>query len=128
MGAHGVARATGDMDVLVRPDPANARRVVEALVAFGAPLAAHAVSAADFERAGNVYQMGLPPRRIDVLTSVSGLSFEEAWATRTTVTVAGLEVAVIGLALIKNKEAAARDKDLLDAKLLRKAAERRGSE
>lgn len=65
MAAHGVARATGDMDVLIRPEAANARRVVDALIASGAPVDAHGVSAADFEREGNVYQMALPPRRIE---------------------------------------------------------------
>lgn len=127
MAAHGVPRATGDMDVLVRPEVRNARKLIEALVSFGAPVDAHGVSAADFEREGNVYQMGLPPRRIDVLTSVSGLSFEEVWATRTTVKIAGIEVSIIGIqALVANKEAAGRDKDLVDAKLLRQAAARRG--
>lgn len=126
MAVHGVARATGDMDVLVRPEAANARKVLEALGAFGAPVEAHGVKLEDFEREGNVYQMGLPPRRIDVLTSVSGIAFDEIWATRMTVTIAGMDVPVIGLeALVRNKEAAARDKDLLDAKLLRQLAPRR---
>src|SRR5262249_4595293 len=93
--------------------------VVRALLAFGAPLAAHGVSRADFERERNVYQIGLPPRRIDVLTSISGLSFEEAAATKLLVRVGGKELPVLGrAALVKNKRAAARPKDLLDADAL----------
>jgi hypothetical protein len=65
-------RATGDLDVLVRPTPENAARVLEALREFGAPLAAHGITRADFEAADNVYQIGLPPRRIDLLTSITG--------------------------------------------------------
>lgn len=126
MAFHGVARATGDMDILVRPDPKNARKLMEALEAFGAPVHAHGVTSSDFEREGNVYQMGLPPRRIDVLTSVSGLSFDEVWATRTRLQIGRMEVSFIGIeALVVNKEAAAREKDLLDAKLLRAVATRR---
>ena len=65
---HGVPRATGDMDVFVRPSSENAKRVHAALARFGAPLKSAGVVQADFEQPGVVYQMGLPPRRIDVLT------------------------------------------------------------
>lgn len=78
LAAHGAPRATGDLDVFVRPDPANAERVFRALVRFGAPVAAHGVSARDFVEPGNVYQIGLPPNRIDILTELSGVSFDEA--------------------------------------------------
>jgi len=71
LAAHGAPRATGDLDVLVRPDVANSRRVYRALVNFGAPVLAHGVGQDDFAAPGTVYQMGLPPRRIDVLTSIS---------------------------------------------------------
>ncbi len=119
LAAHGIPRATGDFDVLVRPTTDNAARVVRALAAFGAPLAAHGVAAADFERPGAVYQLGLPPRRLDLLTSISGVSFDEAWETRVTVVLEGHDVFVLGLeALKKNKRAAGRDKDLLDVKAL----------
>lgn len=119
MAAHGVPRSTGDLDVFVRPDPDNAQRVIAALGAFGAPLAAHGVRSTDFTQAGTVYQIGLPPRRIDLLTSISGVSFDEAWADHIEVVVDGLTLPFIGRAsLLANKRAAARDKDLLDAKLL----------
>lgn len=119
LAAHGVVRATGDLDVWVRPSAENAARVVTGLTAFGAPLAQHGVSAADFAKVGTVYQMGLPPRRIDVLTQISGVEFAEAWADRTFVTVRGTPTAFLGReALLRNKRAAARPKDLVDVDLL----------
>lgn len=74
---HGSPRATGDIDVFVRATAANGKRIWRALVAFGAPLAA-----GDFATPNLVYQIGLPPRRIDILTDISGVSFEQAWASR----------------------------------------------
>jgi hypothetical protein len=119
MAAHGVPRATGDIDILVRPTPENARRVIAALRSFGAPLAQHHVSERDFEVEGAVYQLGLPPRRIDLLTSISGVSFADAWTTRVPATVDGRELAVLGRdTLIANKRATGRPKDLLDVQLL----------
>lgn len=96
LAAHGIPRATGDLDVWVRPTPENAARVVTALEAFGAPLHAHGVGANDFERPGTVYQMGLPPRRIDVLTQISGVAFDEAWPGRKTVLISGNEIGFLG--------------------------------
>lgn len=119
MAAHGVPRATGDIDLLVRPTLSNAQRVFQALVRFGAPVAAHGLTVADLAAPGAVYQLGLPPRRIDILTQISGVDFDEAWRSRITVELEGLDVPVIGhAALAKNKRAAGRDKDLLDLKLL----------
>ena len=124
VGAHalaalGVVRATGDIDILVRPTPENASRVFAALLAFGAPLAAHGVTHEDFSRPENVYQIGLPPRRIDILTTISGVTFEEAWSSRFRVALGGIEVNTLGrAAMIRNKRAAARPKDLVDADTL----------
>jgi len=78
LAAHGAPRATGDLDIFVRPDPVNAERVYRALLRFGAPVAAHEVSPEDFRRPGTVYQPGLPPNRIDILTELSGIDFDEA--------------------------------------------------
>ncbi len=123
MAAHGVPRATGDLDLLVRPSEQNAARVVTALRAFGAPLAAHGVTPADFAQPGMVYQLGLPPRRIDLLTEISGVDFEQAWATRREIETQGLRLPVIGLsALIANKRATGRPKDAVDVELLERAA------
>jgi hypothetical protein len=121
MAVHGVPRAPGDLDVWVRPSPANADRVLEALLRFGAPLHDHGVVRHDLETPGTVYQIGLPPRRIDVMTSVSGLSFEAAWPGRAEVAIAGLLIPFIGRdELLRNKMATGREKDLLDARLLEK--------
>lgn len=119
LAANGVVRSTGDLDVWVRPSAANAAKVVQALLVFGAPLAQHGVTEADFARAGTVYQMGLPPRRIDVLTQITGVGFDEAWPGRTSMPLRGSPVAFLGReALLRNKRAAARPKDLLDVDLL----------
>jgi hypothetical protein len=116
---HGVPRATGDIDVLVRPTVENAARVWRALVAFGAPLAAAGVQPEDFATPGLVYQIGLPPRRIDVLTEISGVSFDEAWGTRGVAELDGLPVPFLGRAtLIANKRATGRLKDLADVERL----------
>jgi hypothetical protein len=118
---HGAPRASGDIDVFVRPSPENAVRVFAALQKFGAPLASHGISTEDFSRPGAVYQMGLPPRRIDVLTEISGVSFDEAWASRASAEVDGRTVHLIGReAFLKNKAAAGRPKDLADAARLKK--------
>lgn len=121
LALHGAPRASGDIDFYVRPSHENSGRLFRALVAFGAPLEAHGVTAEDFARAGAVYQIGLPPRRIDILTQISGLDFEEAWASRVEATIDGREVYFIGRdAYIKNKLAAGRAKDLADAARLAK--------
>lgn len=121
LGFHGAPRASGDIDLFVRPSEANAARVYRALLSFGAPLESHGVTAEDFARPGSVYQIGLPPRRIDILNQVSGLDFEEAWTSRVAAEVNGKTVHVIGRdAYLKNKLAAGRPKDLADAARLRK--------
>lgn len=118
---HGVPRATGDMDVFVRPSSENAQRVFTALIRFGAPLSSAGVAAKDFETPGIVYQIGQPPRRIDVLTEISGVSFDEAWGTRCTENLEGRVVHFIGRdQLLRNKKAAGRPKDLADVSRLRK--------
>lgn len=119
LAVHGVPRATGDLDVLVRPTVDNAHRVLQALRCFGAPVDEHRLSVEDLTRTGTVYQVGLPPRRIDLLTEISGVSFDEAWQTRMEVEIEGRLVSFLGReALIKNKRAAGRDKDLADVRLL----------
>lgn len=119
LAVHGASRATGDIDILVRPDPENAARVCAALRAFGAPLAAHGVKPEDFGRPGTIYQLGLPPRRIDVITHIDGVSFDEAWAGRQVRRVDGLDVPFLGRdELVRNKRASGRPKDLADLALL----------
>jgi len=119
MAAHGLPRATGDLDLFVRPTADNAPRVLKAFVRYGAPIAAHGVTADDFETRGTVYQIGLPPRRIDILTQLSGVSWERAWGEHDEVRVEGAILPVIGpRALIENKRATGRPKDLVDAEHL----------
>jgi hypothetical protein len=113
---HGFVRATLDLDVLVRPSAENARRVFTALAKFGAPLTTHGVTTADFAKTGTVYQIGVPPSRIDVLTSIAGVTFEDASASNVSADLDGRTIAFIGReALIRNKRAAGRPKDIIDA-------------
>lgn len=113
---HGAPRASGDIEIFVRPSPDNAAKVWRALLAFGAPLAAAGLVQADFEEPDLVYQIGLPPRRVDVLTSISGVSFDEAWSSRAPATVEGRAIYFIGREMyVRNKLAAGRPKDLADA-------------
>ncbi len=120
LAAHGVPRATGDLDIWVRPEAANASRVLEALRAFGAPL--FDLTAEDLVGPDTVFQIGLPPSRIDILTGISGISFEEAWPNRINVALAGQGVPVIGRDdFLRNKRSAGRPKDLADIALLEEA-------
>jgi len=113
LAVHGRPRGTGDIDVWIDATPDNAKRVKSALAAFGALMTD--LSESDFAREGVTYQMGVPPGRIDVLTQLTGLTFEEAWPGRTSGVFAGIEVGVIGLAaFIKNKRATGRLQDLAD--------------
>lgn len=114
LAAHGLPRATKDLDLWVRPSAENAERVLRALASFGAPL--DQLSTADLTNPDLVFQVGVPPQRIDLLTSVSGLEFDAAWRDRITVHLAGLDVPVISIgSLIVNKRASARPQDLVDA-------------
>jgi hypothetical protein len=118
MAAHGCPRATGDIDLWVRPSPENARCVWRALGVFGAPLSQ--VTLEDFSTPDVVFQIGIAPQRIDLLTSISGVEFDDAWPKRIAVDLDGLHVNVIGRdSLIQNKIASGRPKDLLDVELLR---------
>lgn len=118
VAAHGLPRATGDLDAWVWLDPANARRIVDALSAFG--FGGLGITAEDFAHPGMVMQLGYPPHRIDILTSIDGVDFDDAWDRRLTIDVDGLGVAFIGREdLITNKLAAGRAQDLADVDRLR---------
>jgi len=117
VAAHGLPRATGDIDLFVRPTLENARRVWNALAAFGAPL--ERVEVADFTREGTILQVGLIPRRIDVITAIEAVSFEDAWQGRVELELDGLTLPVIGLPeLLKNKRAVGRPQDRADVERL----------
>jgi hypothetical protein len=113
LAAHGRPRATGDLDLWVRPTAENADRVYSALRRFGAPL--HDLQPGELAGPDLVFQIGVAPARIDLLTSISGVTFTDAWATRITVPIGELQVPVIGRdRLIQNKRAAGRPRDLAD--------------
>ena len=117
LAAHGRPRATGDLDVWVEPTAENAARVMLALADFGAPL--DQVTAQDFSRPGIVFQMGLPPRRIDLLTQLTGVTFADAWPTRLRGPFGPITVDFLGReTFIKNKRATGRAKDLGDIEAL----------
>jgi hypothetical protein len=121
LAVHGFPRATGDIDIFVEPTGENAKRVYRALLEFGAPVAAHGIKVSDFETEGAVYQIGLPPRRIDLLTSISGVGYPEAAAHAVRAHLGPREVRFIGIAaLIKNKSATGRTKDQADVEQLQK--------
>jgi len=122
MAVHGVPRATGDLDVWIARDAINADRVWAALMRFGAPVAAMGVSRDDLTHPNLVVQIGLPPRRIDILTSISGVGFDEAWPSRVTHEMDGLAVPFLGrAALVRNKRASGRTKDQADLEALGEA-------
>jgi len=119
VAAHGLPRATGDIDLWIRPSTTNAQCVWRALERFGAPL--QGISAGDLEIPELVVQVGLAPRRIDLMTSIDGVGFESAWRERVMISVEGIEVPTISRDnLIANKRAAGRPQDLADVARLTK--------
>ncbi|MEJ7809872.1 MAG: hypothetical protein WKG32_05570 [Gemmatimonadaceae bacterium] len=120
MAVHGVPRGTQDLDVWIDPHPANTDRVWRALAAFGAPLASLGITRDDLQRPGTVVQLGLPPNRIDLLTSISGIpNFATTWPGRVEHAVRDHRVPFLGRdALLRNKRASARRKDLADVEAL----------
>ncbi len=120
LAAHGRVRATGDLDVWVRPHPANAKRVLSALAKYGAPL--QDLTERDLSNAGIVYQIGVAPLRIDVLTGIDAVEFEEAWQERVFTRFADQSVSVLSVAhLIRNKRAVGRAQDIADLEWLERS-------
>lgn len=117
MAAHGHPRATADIDFWVRASPDNAGRVMQALRNFQAPLMG--LKEADLATDDLVFQIGVPPNRIDIITGIDGVSFDEAWPTKVVVTFNSEPCYVISREhLLQNKRACVRDKDGWDVKLL----------
>lgn len=109
----GIPSATGDLDIWVRADVDNAPKVIAALSAFGAPM--DQMSEEDFASSSIVFQIGVPPGRIDILTDVSGVDFGTAWDSRLSITIDDITFPVLGRAdLVANKRASGRPKDLAD--------------
>jgi hypothetical protein len=121
LALHGHPRFTKDLDLFVEATPDNARRTHGALSAFGAPLSYLTVE--DLEVEGIIFQIGVAPNRIDIVTSIDGVTFAEAWAGRVQSRYGDQEIQLIGRPeLIKNKRATGRKQDELDAEILEQDA------
>lgn len=117
MAAHGYPRATMDIDFWIMPSAANAKSVISALNKFGAPL--HNLQESDLVREDTIFQIGLAPRRIDIITGASGLTFEPVFERSVVVDVDGYAVHIPSIEdLIVNKRASGRIKDLADVEAL----------
>ena len=117
LAAHGYPRATMDIDIWVMPSPQNADAVLRALRRFGTPL--HNLTREDLQQDGTVFQIGVAPRRIDIITAASGLLFEQTYGRSLYVNIEGIEVHIPSISdLILNKRASGRTKDLADAEAL----------
>ncbi len=117
LAAHGYPRATMDIDIWIMPDPDNADAVLRALQRFGAPI--QNLVKADLENEGTVFQIGVAPRRIDIITSASGLQFEKTFERAIAVEIEGITVRIPSVDdLIRNKRASGRTKDLADVEAL----------
>ena len=117
LAAHGLVRATKDLDIWVRPSAQNASRIFTALRCFGAPL--QDLTSEDLSEPGVVFQIGVEPIRIDLLTEIDGVTFDDAWRGRVRATFADQPVGVLGYEeLIRNKRAAGREQDLVDVRWL----------
>ncbi|MFN3166857.1 MAG: hypothetical protein ACE37H_07315 [Phycisphaeraceae bacterium] len=121
---HAHFRVTEDIDLWIRPTPENAQRVIRALMKFGAPM--DGMDIEDFAKPRYGLHIGVPPARIDLLTTLEGVSFEQAWASRLTDELSGIPIQVIGREeLLKNKAVVGRAKDLADIESIEGAKRRR---
>jgi hypothetical protein len=119
LAVHGFPRATADIDIFIKAHSDNAHKVYKTLAEFGAPV--EKVTIGDFTKPGTILQIGVVPRRIDILTEIDGLSFDEAFEGKEIVDIDGLLIPVISKQkLIINKLATGRDKDRIDAENLQK--------
>ena len=117
LAAHGYPRATMDIDIWVMPSPQNAEAVLRALRRFGASL--DNLTREDLQKDGTIFQIGVAPRRIDIITAASGLQFEETYGRSLSVNIEGVEVHIPSIDdLIHNKRALGRTKDLADVEAL----------
>ena len=117
LAAHGYPRATMDIDIWVMPSPQNADAVLRALHRFGAPL--HNLTREDLQKDGTIFQIGVAPRRIDIITTASGLQFEDAYGKSLSLNIEGIELHILSIDdLIQNKRAVGRTKDMADVEAL----------
>lgn len=115
MSAYQMRRATCDLDIWVRPSPENAQRVWDALARFGAPLTTYDITLDELSKPGLVFQLGKDPHRIDFLTVIDGIQFDEAWESREHYPIDGITVPVLSIPhLLRNKRVSGRPKDRYD--------------
>ena len=118
MGAYGYPRATGDFDIWIESSGENSKNIHKSLSEFGAPLSG--VTEKTFEEKGIIFQIGVAPRRIDIITRIDGVTFKEAYKTKEIIEIEGLRIPFLSKEnLIKNKQSTGREKDKLDANYLR---------
>jgi hypothetical protein len=121
---HGHPRFTGDIDFFIRMTPSNVQRLLAVLDAFG--FGNLGITEGDLLEPKRVVQLGHPPNRIDILTSISGVDFESAWASRIECVMDDEPVTMIGWdELLRNKKAAGRQKDMADVEKLLAVAKRK---
>lgn len=123
---HGHPRFTGDIDFLIRTTPSNAHRVLDVLNAFG--FGTLGIAERDLLEPGRIVQLGHPPNRIDILTSISGVDFDAAWEGRAQTVMDDQPVSVVGWdELLRNKQASGRQQDLADIERLLAIAKQKAS-
>lgn len=119
MGAQGYPRATGDFDIWVESSSENSKKVYKSLADFGALL--EEISPDTFTEKGILFQIGIAPRRIDILTFIDGVEFGVAYSNKEEIAIGDIKIPFLSRKhLIKNKESTGREKDILDAKYLKK--------
>ena len=118
LAAHGFPRATGDIDIFINPTPENAQRVFDCIAEFGAPVSD--LKVADLAEVGNIYQIGVAPCRIDLITRIDAVGYAQASENKNMITIDDLDLPFLSRDdLIRNKSATGRKKDLLDIEILR---------
>lgn len=122
MAAYGYPRATGDFDIWVETTAGNSRKIYKCLTEFDAPLSE--ITEKTFTEKGIVFQIGVAPRRIDIITDIDGVSFTEAFQNKKEIEIENLTIPFLSKSdLIKNKESTGREKDKLDVKYLQEHSE-----
>lgn len=117
LAALGFPRATGDIDIFIQPNKINAEKIYTVLIKFGAPL--QNITVEDFSIPGTVFQIGVIPRRIDIINSIDGVTFEDAYKNRVTIDIDSMSIPVLSKDyMIKNKNSTGRPKDKIDAETL----------
>ena len=117
LAAYGYPRATGDFDIWIEASAENSEKILSSLTSFGAPTSG--LTGKTFMEKGIVFQIGIAPRRIDLITHIDGVDFSDAYPSRKTIVIEGLNLPFISKEnLIQNKKSTGRDKDLVDVKHL----------